>query len=235
MTAGDAGPTDQPVVILADIARVERARALVRRMLIAIPVIALVVVVVVALLQPRLSLVILTAVFVAVLALVLVQALRRRRAVDRAADAAGVAFALDDGGVYIASLATTIGWHELRGIVHWDQSERVRRATSRGVWGVGPRFVADTGGHSHHLTFGVHDGAALRERVAREATSTLRVGRKAAGGTVVVLPDVALSPESTAVLLAQLRLRAEARGIPFSTVTNAFDWAAAGATLELAS
>ncbi|WP_207454278.1 hypothetical protein [Desertivibrio insolitus] len=247
MTTGESGPApdsgsgsgsgsaDPAVVIPVDAARAERALVLTRRMLIAIPVIALAVVVVVALLQPRLSLVLLTAAFVGVLALVALQAVRRRRRVERAADDAGVAFALDDRGLYVASLATTIAWQEITGVVHWNQTERVRRGTSRGVWGVGPRFVAGTGGHSHHVTIGVRDGAALRERMPRGAQSAVKPGRKSVGGTVVLLPDVALAPDGAALLLSQLRARAESRGISFTTATSALDWASAAATLELAS
>lgn len=63
----------------------------------------------------------------------------------------------------------------------------------------------------------------------------MKPGRKSAGGTVVLLPDVALSPDGTALLLSQLRAHAESRGIPFTTATSTLDWASAAATLELAS
>jgi hypothetical protein len=222
---------EQPLVARVDQAKLARVRRLGTGAVLALPALALVVLVLVLLMDSRARLIWLAAIFCGLLLVAALQAFLRVRAVKRVADADGVAFAVDYSGVYVGRFAQTIPWSEITGIVHWDSSDKVAAAGRRRLLGFTARFVANTGGHAHHLTFGIRDGQALIDAAPSSPRPPITL-HKQGRGRLILLSDTAVSAEDNLALLDQLRRYAVARGISFTRVTGVLDWGSAVEALD---
>lgn len=152
--------------------------------------------------------------------------LRGRRGLRVPGD--GIALAIGPAGIAAAGLPR-IGWDELLGILHYDDSPRIDRSLAVPVLGWGTRLALGTGAGRVAVTFGTRNGSRLRDAAPRSDAGRVRLwGSRSAptrpGDTTLTL-DVLLTPDDVPRALAALSAAAEARGIPFRTAATAVDYA----------